>query len=167
MTTRDSKYDILRVLSMYMIICGHLICHGIRHILSDDIVDVGFAETFMGQVNFFLLQFLGYLCNIGSNLFIMITGFFLIQPRTIRYSIDKGFRLWGNIVFYSLLIYGIVIVAGLQHFDGNVFMRLLMPIHSNAYWFMTMYLGILLLAPFMAKLMHALSKKEKKSIRYY
>lgn len=159
MATRESKFDILRLLSMYMIICGHLIYHGIRHILSPEIADVGFSDTLTGQVNFFLCQFLGYVCNVGSNLFIMITGYFLIQPRPLRYVLEKGLKLWFTIIFYCLVIYGITVICH-QSFEPQVFFQQITPIYSSNYWFMTMYMGILLLSPFMARMAGALTKKE-------
>ena len=159
MAIRESKFDILRLLSMYMIICGHLIYHGIRHILSPEVADVGFSDTQTGQVNFFLCQFLGYVCNVGSNLFIMITGYFLIQPRPLRYVLEKGIKLWFTIIFYSLVIYGITLMCH-QPFKPQVLIQQITPIYSSNYWFMTMYMGILLLSPFMARMAGALTKKE-------
>ena len=160
MVTRESRFDILRLLSMFMIIVGHLIYHGIRHITSDEMADPGFEHTAIGLTNFCLLQLTGYLCNIGPNLFILISGYFLIHPRPIRYSLEKGFRLWCNIVFYSLLFYGIFIATGLYAYDTETLLRQIMPIHSTSYWFMTMYIGVLLLSPFLARLAQSLSKRE-------
>jgi surface polysaccharide O-acyltransferase-like enzyme len=160
MVTRESRFDILRLLSMFMIIVGHLIYHGIRHITSDEMADPGFEHTAIGLTNFCLLQLTGYLCNIGPNLFIMISGYFLIHPRPIRYSLEKSVRLWCTIVFYSLLFYGIFIATGLYAYDTETLLRLIMPIHSTSYWFMTMYIGVLLLSPFLARLAQSLSKRE-------
>ncbi len=160
MAKRESRFDILRLLSMYMIICGHLIYHGIRNITSDEIIDVGFEHSLTGQINFCILQFMGYLCNIGPNLFVMITGYFLIQPHTIQYTLKKGFKLWISIVFYSVILYGLIVIANVKPFELEVLFAQLLPIHSSRYWFMTMYIGILLLSPFLAKLAQALTKKE-------
>ena len=160
MRARDTRFDKLRLLSMYMIVCGHFIYHGIRHITSPQIIDAGFSDTLTGQVNYCLLQLLGYLCNVGPNVFIMITGYFLIRPRTIRYALEKGFRLWRTIVLYSLLIFAIAIVSSFQTFSWNGLLTAITPIYSSTYWFMTIYIGILFLSPFLGKMAMSLTQKE-------
>lgn len=153
---------------MYMIICGHFIYHGIRHVTSGEIPDVGFEESTMGMVNYGLLQLVGYLVNIGSNLFVMISGYFLIKPRPFSYALKKGFKLWYTIVFYNILIYAVLISlsagAGWNTFSlptkGWSWGEAFTPIYSSSYWFMTMYMGILLLSPFLSRMAQALTKKE-------
>ena len=153
---------------MYMIICGHFIYHGIRHVTSGEIPDVGFEESTMGMVNYGLLQLVGYLVNIGSNLFVMISGYFLIKPRPFSYALKKGFKLWYTIVFYNILIYAVLIAlsagAGWNTFSlptkGWSWGEAFTPIYSSSYWFMTMYMGILLLSPFLSRMAQALTKKE-------
>lgn len=158
---RTIKFDFLRVVAMLMIIGGHFVYHGIRHILGVDIVDVGFSSSHTGMVNYVLCQFLGYATNIGPNLFVLITGYFLIKPQTIKYAVKKFFKLWTIIIFYSATFHFIALWMNLEKgFNFHTFLIYLFPIHSNIYWFMTMYAGLLLLSPFLALLAKNLSKKD-------
>lgn len=102
-SNRNSRIDILRAVSMLMIVTCHFIYHGIRHVTEGDTFpDLGFSASLTGEINFFFCQLLGYLTNIGPNLFILITGYFLIKPRDFRYALRKALHLWLIIVFYSL-----------------------------------------------------------------
>lgn len=159
MPARESRFDLLRLLSMYMIVCGHLVYHGIRQVLTPELEYQAFGESATGQVNFVLTQLLGLLCNVGPNVFIMITGYFLIVPRTFRSVWNKGVRLWLTIVFYGVAIYSVAALC--RHtFDSRELLTQLTPIYSTTYWFMTMYMGILLLSPFLAKMAQSLSRRE-------
>ena len=102
-SNRNSRIDILRAVSMLMIVACHFIYHGIRHVTQDDTFpNLGFTASLTGETNFFFCQLLGYLTNIGPNLFILITGYFLIKPRDFSHALRKALHLWLVIVFYSL-----------------------------------------------------------------
>ena len=163
---RTIKFDVLRVVAMLMIIGGHFVYHGIRHILCADIADVGFTASLTGKVNYVLCQFLGYATNIGPNLFVLITGYFLVKPRPVRYAVEKFFKLWSTIVFYSITLYFMALWMDIEEVFSfqSFFTTCLLPIHSNAYWFMTMYAGLLLLSPFLAQLSGILSQRDYQAL---
>ena len=72
-SNRNSRIDILRAVSMLMIVTCHFIYHGIRHVTQGDTFpDLGFSASLTGEINFFFCQLLGYLTNIGPNLFIFL-----------------------------------------------------------------------------------------------
>lgn len=160
--SRNSQIDILRALSMFMIIICHFIYHGIRHVLEEDTFpDLGFSASLTGEINFFFCQLLGYLTNIGPNLFVLITGYFLIKPRKFRYATQKALHLWLVTVFYSLT--SLLVVSLLT--SGKVFsykelIDCLLPLYSRQYWFMSMYIPLLLLSPFLATGASALEKRD-------
>jgi len=159
---RNSRIDILRTLSMFMIVTCHFIYHGIRNVTEGDTFpDLGFSASLTGEINFFLCQLLGYLTNIGPNLFIMITGYFLIKPRNFRYATQKALHLWLIIVFYSLtsLLAASLITNG-KAFSYQELLDCIHPIWSRQYWFMSMYIPLLLLSPFLATGASALEKRD-------
>ena len=145
---RDARFDLVRIVAMLMIIMGHFIYHGIRNGAADNIT---IDRTAGGIINFALSQFLMYCSVIGPNLFMMITGYFLIVPRPINYALKKSVRLWRDIVFYGVGIYFVyLMVAGTDAFEFSSFVRYLTPLYSNVWWFMTVYVAVLLLSPFIA-----------------
>ena len=158
--TRDAKYDVLRMLAMFMIVCGHFVHHGIRHLDPACVADVGFGNSAAGQVNFVLCQLMGYLTNIGPALFVLITGYFLVRPRPFRYSLTKLLHLWGTMVFYGLCIFTLFVTLGGKTFTFTALLVQLLPFYENAHWFMTMYAALLLLSPYLAHLASGLQKRE-------
>ena len=159
---RNSRIDILRLVSMYMIVSCHFIYHGIRNVTEGDTFpDLGFSASLTGGINFFLCQLLGYLTNIGPNLFILITGYFLIKPRKFRYAAQKALHLWLVIVFYGLtsLLVASLLTNG-KAFSYQELLDSILPIWSRQYWFMSMYIPLLLLSPFLATGASALEKRD-------
>lgn len=157
---RDARFDVLRMLAMYMIVVGHFVNHGIRFVLGGESPDVGFSDSMVGQVNFVLCQFLGYATNVGPNLFFLMTGFFLVKPHGIPYTVKKAFRLWGVMVVYGVVCYGLALAGEREVFCWWTLFTQFLPIHENTYWFMTVYVGVLLLSPFLARVASVLTKCE-------
>lgn len=160
MKARNARIDTLRVVAMLMIICGHFIYHGMRHVGLQESTGVPFADSAVGRMNFVMAQFLGYACNIATNIYFMITGYFLVKPRTLSYAVSKSWKLWRTIVFYTLSVYAVLCATGALDFSVSQLIEQLMPIHSRKYWFMSNYIVVLLLSPFVSKALDALAKKE-------
>lgn len=160
MKARNAHIDTLRVVAMLMIICGHFMYHGMRHVGLQEPTGVPFADSVVGRTNFVLAQFLGYACNIATNIYFMITGYFLVKPRALSYAVSKSCKLWRTIVFYTLSIYCTLCITGIMDFSVWQLFEQLMPIHSHKYWFMSNYIVLLLLSPFVSKALDALTKKE-------
>lgn len=159
MKARNARIDTLRVVAMLMIICGHFIYHGMRHVGLQESTGVPFADSAVGRMNFVMAQFLGYACNIATNIYFMITGYFLVKPRTLSYAVSKSWKLWRTIVFYTLSVYAVLCATGAMDFSVSQLIEQLMPIHSRKYWFMSNYIVVLLLSPFVSKALDALAKK--------
>lgn len=161
--SRDTRFDLIRIVAMLMIIFGHMVFHNIRDIhgfqtdnpSSDLLID----NSVMTFVNYAVCQLLTYCSIIGPNLFMLITGYFLIKPRTIKYAVRKASLLWLDIAFYSVIIYLIFVAAEAAEFKLSSLTTHILPIHSQLYWFMAIYLAVLLLSPFLAKA-SALSQKD-------
>lgn len=159
MQNRNAQIDLLRVLAMLMIVSGHFVYHGVHHISVPDATSVQYVSSLAGRLNFIFLQFLGYSCNIATNIFFLITGYFLVRPRTLSYAVDKSYKQWKTIVFYSLSIYVVLCASGFSVFSLRHAIEQLTPIYSRNYWFMSTYIVLLLLSPFVSKSLDALSKK--------
>lgn len=160
MLNRNPQIDLLRVLAMLMIVCGHFVYHGVHHISVSEAAPVSFSPSLAGRLNFIFLQFLGYSCNIATNIFFLITGYFLVKPRTLSYAVNKSYKQWKIIVFYSLSIYVVLCASGFSVFSLRHAIEQLTPIYSRNYWFMSTYIVLLLLSPFVSKSLDVLSKKE-------
>ena len=160
MKSRNAQMDLLRVLAMLMIVFNHLVYHGVQHVPVASAGAMSQMSVHAGQANFLMLQFLAYSSLVATNIFFLITGYFLVKPREISYAVRKSFKLWRVIVFYSLTIYAGLCALGLQDFSWTQAIGQLMPIHSGNYWFMSDYLVVLLLSPFVARALDALAQRE-------
>lgn len=152
--------DLLRVLAMLMIVFNHLVYHGVQHVPAASAGAMSQMSVHAVQANFLMLQFLAYSSLVATNIFFLITGYFLVKPREISYAVGKSFKLWRVIVFYSLTIYAGLCALGFLDFSWPQAIGQLMPIYSSNYWFMSNYLAVLLLSPFVARALDALAQRE-------
>ena len=152
--------DLLRVLAMLMIVFNHLVYHGVQHVPAASAGAMSQMSVHAVQANFLMLQFLAYSSLVATNIFFLITGYFLVRPREISYAVGKSFKLWRVIVFYSLTIYAGLCALGFLDFSWPQAIGQLMPIYSGNYWFMSDYLVVLLLSPFVARALDALAQRE-------
>lgn len=109
--------DLLRVLAMLMIVFNHLVYHGVQHVPAASAGAMSQMSVHAVQANFLALQFLAYASLVATNIFFLITGYFLVKPREISYAVGKSFKLWRVIVFYSLTIYAGLCALGFQDFS--------------------------------------------------
>lgn len=96
--SRDSKFEYLKIVSMLMIVCHHLIA---KNACNVDIEIIGLSATKLA------LQFIGNNAFIANNLFFMVSAWFLSD-----YTVDlHPGRTWKRVwklekvmLFYSILI---------------------------------------------------------------
>lgn len=87
---RQSNFELLRIISMILIIAHHYAIHG------------GFElskQAFSAQL--FFLQVLSYGGKLGVNLFVLISGYFLV---TSRCKLKKAVNLWMKVTVFSACI---------------------------------------------------------------
>lgn len=88
----------------------------------------------------------------------MITGYFLIEKTEFRW---RGFaEVLFETLFYSLIVFILVHLATGTPVTVEQLLKTLTPIHANTWWFITAYLCLLLVAPFLSLLASKLSKRQ-------
>jgi len=130
---RQSNFEILRIIAMIMIIFHHIAVHS------------NFSSPIM-TVSLYI-KFIQMGGKIGVNIFVLITGYFLIN--TERIKINKILKLWGQMFFYALLIYVIFIMSGLKEFEIKTFIKTLFPIMNETWWFASVYFLLYIISPFL------------------
>ncbi len=146
--TRNSNIELLRIISIVMIVVSHYCVHG---------AGVNVISNLNFGINRFLLEFL-VLGNLGSILFILISGYYLINSNKVKYK--KILRLIFQVEFYSILIYLLLVLLNIQPFEIKDFIKSVFPISFKSYWFVTSYIILYLFHPYINKLLNALNKKE-------
>ncbi|WP_274656680.1 acyltransferase family protein [Streptococcus equinus] len=134
---RQSNFEILRIIAMFCIVLGHSMTHGTLLNSSSD---------FSG-INFFIFRFFAYSGKIGVYLFVLITGYFMIYSNI---SIKKVVKLWLPVVFWSVFL-TIFIGIFINQLSYKEVVMSFLPIVFNRYWFVSTYIFLYLLIPFINK----------------
>ena len=143
---RQSNIELLRILSMIMIIAHHVGVHS------------GFAFDAGIYINEFWVLFLKIGGKIGVNIFVLISGYFLIGAKSLK--TNKVLKLWVQIFSYSVLIYTVFVVCGFEPFNIKMMFEAFFPITYSKWWFASAYFVLYLLFPYINKMLIALDKKE-------
>ena len=142
---RKTNIELLRILAMIMIVFSHFYSHG------------GF-EIVNNTINRFFLKYISTCGKIGVNIFVFISGYFLVEKNSV--SPKKIIKLWIQVFFYSFLIYMIINIGILKSFSIKGLLKALMPITSKFYWFASSYFVMYLLSPYINIIFNRLNKGE-------
>lgn len=131
--SRHAGLDLLRIVSMVMIVLMHAIGHG------------GLGHTVSSISVYYHIYWTIYaLCRVSTNCFVMLTGYYMVNSR-IRAS--RVLRLWFEVLFYKLITFAIACKAGYAQLSLQGIIKLFTPISSGAYWFATGYVLLYLCVP--------------------
>lgn len=152
---RNSSIELLRIISMIMIIFHHFAVHGHFEWESSSLSIQRFWHH---------LIILGG--QIGVDVFVLISGYFLVNNnRSISTNTKKLLKLWGQIFFYSIVIYTIFTLAGRNVYGiKSTIIPVLLPITYNTWWFASTYFVMFLLHPFINKFIGCLDKKSYRNL---
>lgn len=144
---RNANLDLLRIVSMLLIVFLHSIDHS--GVLES-------AEN-CGTIMYFYVRFTYALCQVCVNIYIMLSGYFMI---TSKFRLHKLVTLWMEAVFYSFVLKLVFMVTGQDPFSPVSLVSCLFPILTGRYWFLTIYVGMYLISPFLNILIHAMDRKK-------
>lgn len=143
---RQANLELLRTIAMMMVVTMHLLNHGNM---------ITFAKQ--GTPSYYVVWTLfgvGFAC---ITIYLLISSYFLIDA---RFSTWKLAKMEGQVFFYA---FGITILfwifGDVEHELKNMVYSVL-PVSSDFYWFISMYMGMYILAPLMNKLIRALTKRQ-------
>ena len=143
-TQRNSAFEIMRLLAMFMVILGHCMLATAKN-----------TEPYLG-----IIDLTGW--GIGSftvcavNLFFLLSGYFLSSE---NYKLSRVVDIWIKTIFYSSIIY-IAISFITNTFDLKTCITFFVPIFSKKYWYMQTYVAVGLITPFIAKGLKNLSNRQ-------
>lgn len=139
--------DILRIFACFMVIVNH--------------TTIQFLEEWGPGTTWFLVMIYFFLSKPAVPIFIMITGYTLLQRQeSYRSILKRGVKMFGILLAVSVFFY----VAernqeagfGIADFCG----RFLRGEINFALWYMYLYFAILLMLPFLQKFVRGLEKKD-------
>ncbi len=142
---RDSNIELLRIVSMMLIILFHFSVHGpwpADGVLATDVA-VG------------VLAFGG---KLGVNCFVLITGYFMTRSSVrvasvARVVLETWFYSWGLLILFAVAQPELVTQARLE--------KAALPLVSGEYWFVTNFVVLMVVSPFLNLLFDRLSRRGK------
>ncbi|MBQ8247491.1 MAG: acyltransferase [Lachnospiraceae bacterium] len=148
---RNSNLEILRILAMFMIIGHHLALYS------------SFSfENELTNINQYYVLFLEMGGKIGSNIFFLITGYFMVSRK--EFNKLKLVQFIVQVFLYSITISTIFIGSGLIEYADKLVLHALFPLTYSTWWFATAYIVLYLLSPFINVLIENLSKEQYKKL---
>lgn len=136
---------------MLMIVANHFSAHGGWNFTAESNI-----------LNSDFIQMLRIGGKLGVNIFIMISGYFLIQSNggTAR----RLLKLWGQLVFYGVGIYIFYIVITNTPFDVHNLLQVLFPITNVSWWFANDYFILVMFVPFINVMLKNIDRKQYKNM---
>ena len=141
---RNSNFELLRIISIYGIICLH---------------SFGMFYSTASGSNQIFGNIINSVFNMGVSIFMLISGYF-----GIRRTAQKAAELERTILFYSImdLMYQVIMgnLQALTKFDLFIYVvKSLFPVLSGKYWYMSSYMILLILSPYINEIPERLSSK--------
>lgn len=143
---RKSNMELLRIVCMIMIILHHYADHG------------GFVfENGEITINRIILQAVHLFGKMGICIFVLISGYFMVES---AFRWKKVLKLELEVQFYSLICFGLTVLGGEVEFTWQRLFMSAFPVMSSMYWFVTTYMVLYILSPYINILVHHLDKKQ-------
>ena len=145
--TRNMNMDLLRIVSMMLIVMLHSIDHsGVleRAIDCESVIDI-------------YVMYVYAFTRVCVNCYVLLSGYFLVKS---KFRLHKLVTLWMEVVFYSFVIKLIFMLIGQTQFSIVSLASCFFPVLTGRYWFVTIYFALYLIAPFLNKTIYAMDKKE-------
>ena len=150
---RQSNFEFMRLVSMFLIVVWHVISH----------TKLLFRTT--GALNLFL-NFIYIVIAIHVNSFVLVSGYFQYDK---QFKMKKFFSLISITWFYKCIYALIFVISGIVVMSEIDLFLFIQPINfsysfGEFYWFINMYIFLYLLSPFINKMIKVLSQKEHKAM---
>lgn len=144
MNNRIVGLDLLRLIAMFMVVLLHVCNFG--GLLQNTFFDFKFLPMYIFE-SFSI---------VAVNCFVLISGFFLIKQ---EFKWNKLVSLMLEVIFYVWLLLLVAIVIKTP-INFKMFIKGFFPITSGGYWFVTCYIMLYILFPFINKFIYSLSQKQ-------
>ena len=141
---RNSSYELMRIVSMFLIVLYHVILHGK---MIENCENAGLK---------ILLELIKFFTLVHVNSFILVTGYFQINS---KFNQKKLWSLIGSNWFYRLVILVLFSIFEIVNLDKVTMVMEGFPINLNEYWFFKNYLLLYCLVPFINKGILSMNKK--------
>ena len=146
---------------MFFIVIWHSLVHGLNFAGFLDIqssIPVNYHSV-TSVFNYVSSGLLMTLTAVAVNIYILVTGYFMINSSS---KWNKIPYIWIQTAFYSFIITLIIKITNAEDIGLKSLLLSGFPIFNDKYWFVTKYIGLIALAPFLSKFTQMISRQEYK-----
>ena len=144
---RDSNIELLRIIATVFIVAHHFAIHG-GFVFSNESI----------SINRLWIQFIQIGGKIGVNIFVLISGYFLVTVKSVKTI--KVVKLWMQIFFYSVAVFIVFVAIGIENFGAKEFIKSLAPLTFSQWWFASAYFMLYLLSPYINILLKSFDQRQ-------
>lgn len=146
MKERNDGIELLRIVSMFMIVNLHLLGKG------------GLLEnTALLSGQYCVSWFLELASTCSVNCYALISGAVGYRSKP---KLGRILNLWFQVVFYTVFLTGIFMIIDPTYRDKMHLMRAVLPVSTGAYWYVSCYFGMFFLIPIMNKAIEFMERKQ-------
>lgn len=149
---RDSNLELYRIIAMLLIVSHHYVVNS--GLLGD------IFEAPLTGVSATMLIF-GAWGKTGINCFVLITGYFMCKS---SFTWQKLLKLYLQITFYALVIYGIFCITGRAAISAFTSFFFLLPVKSVKGDFVSCFMAFFLFIPFLNIFLDKLDKRHHRNL---
>lgn len=146
---RDSNIELMRIVAMVLIVGCHISTHGGFSFDTDTIT--------LPQIWWHILKLGG---NFGTDVFVMISGYFLVTDKVLPPRKNKVVIIWLQIIFYSVLLFILAFPLGYGDTSLKSLAMSFLPVTFSAWWFASAYFVLYLVHPYINLALIAMDKKQ-------
>lgn len=130
---RELNFELLRIVSMIMIVTLHYWGKS------------GFLDSADYKTSgFYFAWIIRSFSFCAVNCYVLITGYFMSQT---EFKISRLIKTWLTVWVYSVVIYLLSSVVGVQQFEILGLIKSALPITMSAYWYVTVYFLLIIVCP--------------------
>lgn len=145
---RNSNIELLRIISMFLIVMHHFSFHGIN--LTNTPI----------SIDRLVYNWLVIGGKLGVDIFVIITGYYMCKS---KYTLKKFLKVALQTIFYSLgifILFRFFVNNPYCKFDSHSLIRAVFPISFYEYWFVSTFILLMIITPFLNNIINEYSKEK-------
>lgn len=153
-TARQSNIELLRIFAIFFIIMHHYVIHGTTNFI--------YLDPPLSVQNVVAI-FFGAFGRPAVGIFVLICGYFSIKS---DFKLPRFVSLVAQVFSYSVicLLLAIFVLPGGSAIERGDILASIFPTTYGTYWFFTSYAVLILLSPYINKLLLMLTQKQHKAL---
>lgn len=141
--TRQSNFELLRIICMIFIVLHHVLYHG-----------KALSTINVHSDSYYFISFLNSLSIVAVNCYVLISGYFGIKS---NFKVRKVIQLYLQVLFYSIIITLLFLIFSDLTLSKKLLVKMLFPVMTKSWWFITIYIILYILSPYLNKLLNSFS----------